>query len=231
MSTGDSVVGQEFVDCDRDKLNPEHEALRNRIKVLFLAIGYGMGVRTLARQLERPEYEARDLMRRFEATFPAFCDWSQQVGWCAGWYGQIRNLLGWPLLVDDDTRSTTIRNFPMQSTGSAMLQIALILAEKRGLETVAVVHDALMVEADVDEAAGVEAVVRDVMAEASRELLGGLELRVDVATVRHPDRYRDPRGEETWNEILRILATTEGEDGFVHLSGRTRPGGWSTLTG
>ena len=220
-----------LVDCDRDKRNPDHEALRDRIKVLFLAISYGMGVRTLARQLERPEHEARDLMRRFEATFPVFCEWSEQVGWCAGWHGRIRNQLGWPLLVDDDTRPTTIRNFPMQSTGSAMLQIALVLAEKHGLETVAVVHDALMVEFDVDEAADVEAAVRAVMVQASRELLGGLELRVDVATVRHPDRYRDPRGEETWNEILRILAATEGEDDFVHLSGRTRPGGWSTLTG
>ena len=170
-------------------------------------------------------------MRRFEATFPVFCEWSEQVGWCAGWHGRIRNQLGWPLLVDDDTRPTTIRNFPMQSTGSAMLQIALVLAEKHGLETVAVVHDALMVESDVDEAADVEAAVRAVMVQASRELLGGLELRVDVATVRHPDRYRDPRGEETWNEILRILAATEGEDDFVHLSGRTRPGGWPTLTG
>ena len=101
-----------LVDCDRDKQNPAHEALRNQIKVLFLAIGYGMGIRTLARQLECPEHEARDLMRRFEVTFPTFCEWSQQVGWCAGWHGQIRNLLGWPLLVDDDTRPTTIRNFP-----------------------------------------------------------------------------------------------------------------------
>jgi DNA polymerase I len=220
-----------LVACDRDKRIPEHEALRNRIKVLFLAIGYGMGVRTLARQLERPEYEARDLMRRFEVTFPVFCNWSQQVGWCAGWHGRIRNQLGWPLLVDDDTRPTTVRNFPMQSTGSAMLQIALVLAEKHGLETVAVVHDALMIESDVDEAADVEAAVRAVMVQASRELLGGLELRVDVATVRHPDRYQDPRGEETWNEILRILAATEGEDDFVHLPGRTRPGGWPTLAG
>jgi hypothetical protein len=220
-----------LVDCDRDKRDPGHEALRNQIKVLFLAIGYGMGVRTLARQLECPEHEARDLMRRFEATFPTFCEWSQQVGWCAGWHGQIRNLLGWPLLVDDDTRPTTIRNFPMQSTGSAMLQIALVLAEKHGLETVAVVHDALMVEADVDEAAGVEAILRDVMAEASRELLGGLELRVDIAAVRHPDRYRDPRGEDTWNEIQRILAVTEQVDEFVRAPGQIRPGRRSMLVG
>ena len=67
------------------------------------------------------------------------------------------------------------------------------------------------------------------MAEASRELLGGLELRVDVATVRHPDRYRDPRGEDTWTEIQRILAVTEQVDEFVCAPGQTRPSRRSTL--
>jgi hypothetical protein len=88
-----------------------------------------------------------------------------------------------------------------------------------------------LAEAGIDEADHVEAVVREVMAEASRELLGGLELRVDVATVRHPDRYRDRRGEETWNEIQRILALVEGVDESVQVPGQTRPGGWSSLTG
>ncbi len=44
------------------------------------------------------------------------------------------------------------------------------------------------------------------MAEASRVVLSGFELRSDAKIVRYPDRYTDPRGEKMWETVVAILA-------------------------
>ena len=44
------------------------------------------------------------------------------------------------------------------------------------------------------------------MIEASRAVLDGFELRVDVDIVRYPDRYMDPRGEVMWNRVMALIA-------------------------
>jgi hypothetical protein len=48
------------------------------------------------------------------------------------------------------------------------------------------------------------------MAEASRVVLGGFELRSKVRVVRHPSRYMDPRGERMWNTVGRVLERLQG---------------------
>ena len=55
----------------------------------------------------------------------------------------------------------------------------------------------------------IEAVVADTqqaMAEASRLVLDGFELRTEAKIVRWPDRYMDERGTEMWRTIMEILA-------------------------
>ncbi len=47
------------------------------------------------------------------------------------------------------------------------------------------------------------------MAEASRVVLAGFELRSDAKTVWWPDRYTDPRGEEMWQTVMGILGETQ----------------------
>lgn len=53
------------------------------------------------------------------------------------------------------------------------------------------------------------------MAEASRVVLDGFELRSDAKVVTHPDRYADERGEKMWQtatEILRELIAERKEE-------------------
>ena len=47
------------------------------------------------------------------------------------------------------------------------------------------------------------------MAEASRIVLEGFELRTDVEIVRWPDRYMDGRGVRMWDTIMGILDELE----------------------
>ena len=48
------------------------------------------------------------------------------------------------------------------------------------------------------------------MAEASRTVLGGFELRTGIhpPVFAHPQRYMDKRGEVFWNEVIRLAAET-----------------------
>ena len=48
--------------------------------------------------------------------------------------------------------------------------------------------------------------MRSVMAEASRIVLGGFELRTDVVRLHHPDRFRNPRGVRMWEQVISLIA-------------------------
>jgi hypothetical protein len=48
--------------------------------------------------------------------------------------------------------------------------------------------------------------MRAAMAEASRIVLNGFELRTDVHVVRYPDRYMDPRGAVMWARVQDLIA-------------------------
>jgi hypothetical protein len=45
------------------------------------------------------------------------------------------------------------------------------------------------------------------MAEASRVVLGGFELRTDVNVVAWPNRYSDPRGRSMWEHVTSLVVT------------------------
>jgi DNA polymerase-1 len=76
------------------------------------------------------------------------------------------------------------------------------LATERGIEVVAPVHDAIMICAPLDRLDEDVARARAAMAEASRIVLDGFELRTDANIVRYPDRYMDPRGTVMWQRVM-----------------------------
>ena len=47
---------------------------------------------------------------------------------------------------------------------------------------------------------------QELMSEASRQVLGGFELRTDADIYRYPERYRDEeRGGAFWNKVMGLL--------------------------
>jgi hypothetical protein len=71
------------------------------------------------------------------------------------------------------------------------------------------VHDAVLICAPLNQIEDNVAAMRAAMAEASRFVLDGFELRTDVKVVRWPHRYMDPRGRQMWDQITsaRSLST------------------------
>jgi DNA polymerase I len=74
----------------------------------------------------------------------------------------------------------------MQANGAEMLRLACILGTESGITIAAPVHDAILIEAGIDEIEDVTTRMRDIMQTASRIVLGGLELRTDAEIVRYP---------------------------------------------
>jgi DNA polymerase I len=68
------------------------------------------------------------------------------------------------------------------------------------------VHDALLIEAPLDQIDDAVATTRGVMAEAAAAVLGpGVWIDTDVDIVRYPDRYSDPRGQVMWDRVMVLL--------------------------
>ena len=91
-----------------------------------------------------------------------------------------------------------------------MLRLACCLATERGVEVCATIHDAVLIAAPLEHLDHDIERMRACMAEASRIVLSGFELRTDVNVIRPPDRYMDAdRGREMWEQVMKLVAKRE----------------------
>src|SRR5262249_42772353 len=122
--------------------------------------------------------------------------------------GVMRTSFGWKCRTGiTEFNARSIGNWPIQATSADIMRIACVMAARRDVELVGVVHDALVIEAPIERIDADVALVREIMRRASRIVLGGAyELRTDATVVRYPDRYSDKRGVKMWAEVMRLLA-------------------------
>ena len=103
-------------------------------------------------------------------------------------------------------------NWPMQSNGAEMLRLACSLATEAGLKICAPIHDALLLEAPTSRIRQDVEQLTLVMRDASEIILGpGKVCGVDVSIVQWPDRYKDERGVEMWDLVMKLLERLEHE--------------------
>jgi hypothetical protein len=188
-----------------------HGPVRDACKACVLGTNYGMAEVALAGRIGCSAIEARELLELHRQTYPVFWRWSDAAVDHAMIHGRIETVFGWRLHIGTDANTRSLRNFPMQANGAEMLRLACCLATERVVQVCAPVHDAILIEAP---AAGLEEAVvtaRHAMAEASRAVLGGLELATEVRAIRWPHRYTDPRGAVMWRRVVSILDRIEAE--------------------
>jgi DNA polymerase-1 len=94
-----------------------------------------------------------------------------------------------------------------------MLRLACCFATERNIEVCAPVHDAVLICSPLNQLEDNIAGMRAAMAEASKIVLAGFELRTDAMCVRYPDRYQDLRGTAMWDRVIGLInqRTTAGE--------------------
>ncbi|MDA1054533.1 MAG: DNA polymerase [Planctomycetota bacterium] len=189
-----------------DATKQTHGKERELFKVCALAVQYGMGSKSLAQTLGQPEAMARELLRLHRQTYPVFWRWSEAAVDHAMLRGWLQTVFGWRVQVGPKANPRSFANFPMQANGAEMLRLACCLATERGIQVCCPVHDALLVESTADDIESTVTATQAAMAEASRVVLSGFELRSDANIVRYPDRYMDARGERMWNTVTAMMA-------------------------
>jgi len=184
---------------------PQTQAIREQFKACALAVQYGMGADSLGHRIGQAPVVARELLRLHQQTYPDFWRWSDGAVHYAMLNGQLYTTFGWTIHGGPTTNARSLRNFPMQANGAEMLRLACCLATERGIRVCAPVHDALLIEAPLDDLDAAVATTQEAMAEASSIVLGGFRLRSEAKLIRYPERYQDGRGTHMWNTVWGIL--------------------------
>ena len=183
-----------------------HGTRRGAFKACALGVLNGIGPSSLARQISGSVTEAHLLLQEHHAEYPRFWQWSDYVEMEACLHVRLQSVFGWTVAVDAATNPRFSRNFPMQANGVEMLRLACCLATERGVTVCAPQHDALLIEAPLEELGDAVTSTETAMAEASEIILDGFRLRTSVTAIRYPDHYPHPRSDALWSEIDRTLA-------------------------
>jgi hypothetical protein len=195
-----------------DATKESHPVIRDQFKACALGVLYGLGAPGLADRVGVLPIEARRLMQLHREIYHGFWAWSDRVVATANTMLRLRATFGWSARIGPYTKPNFALNYPMQANGAEMLRLACCLATESGIEVVAPVHDAVMICAPFDRLDADIGRTRAAMAEASRIVLDGFELRTDASVVRYPDRYADKRGVVMWERVMGLLEAAESFD-------------------
>lgn len=192
-----------------------HAREREQFKQCVLGVQYSMGEWALAQRIGRPVCEARALLEKHRRTYARFWRWSDACVDFAMLRGFLYTTYGWFVHVGGLVTPRSLMNFPMQANGAEMLRRACSLATTRGVRVCAPVHDAVLIEAPAASIDSAIDATRSAMAQASREVLDGLELRTDVKVFANPDRFQDERGARMWDTVMSELGRLRAAEGAV----------------
>jgi DNA polymerase I len=184
----------------------EYKDQRQRMKALQLGLNYGMGVRSLARGLDRHPLIASEVILRHQDRYKRYYAWRGAMVERAMVERRIESELdGWPLHLSYSPNRRTLFNYPMQSGGAEMLRLGSSRLCVADLVPVMLVHDGILFELDNDEQ--VQHAI-EIMRGAGRDTCNGLEIGVDIdQRLVGGARYRDkrPLAVKMWNVVMSVL--------------------------
>ena len=192
----------------QDATKETHKEIRNRCKAIVLGVQYGMGAESMALNADIHLSEARELLLKHKSTYWRFWKWAEQNVNAALLGCAIYTQFGWPIRLGFGSEANTrsLLNWPMQSNGAEMMRLACCEATEAGLMICAPIHDALLLEASVEDIDSHIEQLTTIMQHASELVLGeGRVCGVDVDKIAYPDRYSDERGVVMWDRVMGIL--------------------------
>lgn len=182
---------------------------RDLFKECLLGIQYSMGPQRLGLRLKRPEIYARWFLEQHRRSYKRFWEWSDGVVHYGSLFGKLWTSYGWERNIEADFKPASLRNFPVQGNAADMLRLACIACEEKGVRTLGTLHDAILIEFDIQDEHEAVSTAQKAMLEASCLVLDGFELRSEAKRVLYPDRYMSERGADMWNRVWRIIAELE----------------------
>ena len=186
--------------------------VRDKYKIMLLAVQYGMYSETLAARLGVSTFEAHEMLSQHREAVLAV------LGMVGRWVqhalqtGVMRTAFGWTCRTGiTEFNERSIRNWPVQVDRRRHSAHRLHPGHAARHQAAGTVHDAVLIEAPIERIEADVALMQEIMRRASRivlntDLSGTHELRTDYTIIRYPDRYSDKRGAQIWTEVLQLLA-------------------------
>jgi hypothetical protein len=187
-----------------------HSDIREACKSIVLGVNYGMGPESIAAQSGIHIDQARELLRVHRETYRDFWSWIEARVEQVLLGLPLETVFGWRIHYPPGCNSSinhrSILNWPMQSHGAEMMRLGLSMAIEAGLVVCAPIHDALLLEAKIDEIDEQAGLLAKLMSDASAHVLGaGRRCRTDTKIIRYPDRFEDNRGSAMFEKVLKLL--------------------------
>jgi hypothetical protein len=167
----------------------ERDQKRNIAKIVVLGSLYGLSAEGVAEQLGVPLAYARYYLDQLKRRYPVFFEWVNQVVMQAAIAGVMYNHFGWVRGNTRDINPRTLRNFPIQSAGSNLLQRVCVAADRKGVQLIGTVHDSFLLEAPITQAKDTAACLQQVIADITAETIGHPFRTGKPKIVNHPDHY------------------------------------------
>ena len=181
------------------------------VKILFLAISYGMQAPSLSRKTGKTLAEAKELLQLHASSYPDATRWREAIVDRARLNGWLCTNFGWRRQGCENAPATELMNWPIQSAGADLMRLVCIAATEAGIELAAPVHDGFLIVAPLDRLHGEIERMKAIMVRASESVTGGLPINVEVEAVSFPDRYMDERGRAMWDRVIGLLERKNGE--------------------
>jgi hypothetical protein len=188
-----------------DGTKESHPEERKLFKACALGVQYGMGGYSLAGRIGGSVAAANMLIKTHKRTYRKYWSWVDAVVNHALLYGSLTSTLGWQIHVGKDPNIRALGNWPVQTNGSEILRVAIILLVEAGIKVCAPVHDAILIESSLDRVEQDVETAQNLMREASKIVLGGFEVRTEAEVIKYPNRYKDERGARMWSKVIEIL--------------------------
>jgi DNA polymerase-1 len=179
-----------------------HPEARHAYKVTALAVQFGSTAAGIARRLGEDHAEGALLMHHYDTAFETFRAWQRRKRVNSRYGTPMVCPYGWRLFGAGHIKWRTIDNLWAQGTGSEMLRAAAVELRKAGIEIVALIHDAVIIEADESEIEAAAEAAAKIMGDVSEATLRGrLRLRTDKTFVRPGGRLLCPEAMDMWDLV------------------------------
>jgi hypothetical protein len=192
-------------DTDRMRWKATQVDMRNRMKILQLAVSYGQSVSSLARGINRHPLIASGIIEQHKRTYSRFWEWRTEVIKRAMLERRIETSHGWPLHISTSPNQRTLGNFKMQGGGAEMLRWATVQLCDADIIPCMLIHDGILFEESDPEK--IEH-AREIMLKTGPDVCDGFEIGVDVDQMLIGGaRYRDkrPMAQKMWDTIMSAL--------------------------
>jgi hypothetical protein len=178
----------------------EVSQVRQNLKAVVLGLSYGAGAVTISADTGLPLKHVEYLISQYKKTYSTYYGWREKI-----WRDHLRKgrplthpYSGWYLGKDNDNKLST-QNWPVQTTGSALLHEATYQVLTQGIEVINTLHDAIyyLVDATDNETQGK---VEELMTNVATEILGDSSMKIESEVWHHGERVITGKGYANWEK-------------------------------